>query len=560
MKNNDEYTQGRLKHGDVILYNDTVLVINDSHECVNGMTFYHQTSQQHIIDEEAVRRQSNVIATLPVFTRDECLRYLEQIAHRLSPYEPRRTYLHHERDRFSQYPTTWKVYQYLIIAGLEKVLDPSKNPPQNEESIPYPSVEELYAYIYRCIYPLSDDLEYELQVLCNTQTAINDTHSRVGSLVWGFLGYETYTCNVAFDTENVFDAQDPSRFKATNNLIGLHRVMLDSGRTVDMCGFFAGGDWEFGVIAFLFINKNHQFEIHVPELPQYNPYNVYTKQSFGNGDGDYRCRARGLTALLTSPLYTHEALYKYYLYKETMDDLGAQYLGYNTYKELCEKERTQEEESTSWDHIHHYMKQYLTCHFSDTRMNQKRENEARKRAREYEKKIAEIQTHKANLEAIKKDLFPLFTETNTQQRGKTLEKVLNRYFREFQVLVKEDFKREGEPGEGIIEQIDGIIEVDHQIYLVEMKWKKDRIGGDDICAHLGRIYHRSNAHGIFISASGYSPSGTTAAKEALEKNALLVLFDLEEFVRVLESETDFKQYLKDKIRAAIIDKEPYKRP
>lgn len=196
---------------------------------------------------------------------------------------------------------------------------------------------------------------------------------------------------------------------------------------------------------------------------------------------------------------------------------------------------------------------------SFTRMNLEREKEAQKRTRAYEEKLAEIQKHNANIEAIKKELFALFSETNHQKRGKMLESVLNKYFREFHLLVKEDFKRTGEAGEGIIEQIDGIIEIDNQIYLVEMKWKKDPIGSDDIYAHLGRIYHRANAHGMFISSSSYTPSGITAAKEALIKNALLVLFDLEELVRVIESETDFKQYIRDKIQIAIIEKEPYKK-
>lgn len=81
--------------------------------------------------------------------------------------------------------------------------------------------------------------------------------------------------------------------------------------------------------------------------------------------------------------------------------------------------------------------------------------------------------------------------------------------------------------------------------------------GDDMFSHLGRIYHRANAHGIFISASGYSPAAITAAKEALVKNALLILFDLEEFVKVIEQEIDFKSYLRNKIQTAIIDKNPY---
>lgn len=196
---------------------------------------------------------------------------------------------------------------------------------------------------------------------------------------------------------------------------------------------------------------------------------------------------------------------------------------------------------------------------SFTRMKQERENEQKIRQDEYRKKIQEIQKRKERIEKIKNELFALFTETNAQKRGKSLESVLNGYFKVYEILVKDDFKRLGESGEGIIEQLDGIVEIDNQIFLVEMKWKKESIGSDDIYSHLGRIYHRANAHGIFISASGYSPSGVTAAKEALVKNALLIMFDLEEFVKVIDGEVDFKNYLRDKIKAAIIEKEPYKR-
>lgn len=196
---------------------------------------------------------------------------------------------------------------------------------------------------------------------------------------------------------------------------------------------------------------------------------------------------------------------------------------------------------------------------SFARMKQERDNEQKIRQEEHRKKIQEIQKREERVEKIKKDLFSLFNETNPQKRGKSLESVLNGCFKVYEILVKEDFKRLGAPGEGIIEQLDGVVEVDNQIFLVEMKWKKDSIGIDDIFSHLGRIYHRANAHGIFISASGYSPSGVTAAKEALIKNALLVMFDLEEFVKVIDGEIDFKNYLRDKIKTAIIEKEPYKR-
>lgn len=196
---------------------------------------------------------------------------------------------------------------------------------------------------------------------------------------------------------------------------------------------------------------------------------------------------------------------------------------------------------------------------SFTRMKQEREIESNLRKKEYQDKVVAIQKHKEDIKKIKDQLFSLFSENNPQKRGKSLEKVLNNYFKTFQILVKEDFRLVGENKEGIIEQIDGIVEVDNQIYLVEMKWKKETIGAEDIYAHLGRIYHRAEAHGIYISASGYTPSGINAAKEALIKSALIVLFDLEELVRIIETESDFRNYLRDKISAAIIEKNPFKK-
>ncbi|MFV0366280.1 MAG: restriction endonuclease [Mangrovibacterium sp.] len=196
---------------------------------------------------------------------------------------------------------------------------------------------------------------------------------------------------------------------------------------------------------------------------------------------------------------------------------------------------------------------------SFTRMKQERENEQKKHAQEYQKKVNDIKKEQEVKEQIQKDLYSLFGESNAQKRGKKLENVLNAYFNAFNILIKEDFRRNGEEGEGTLEQIDGIIEIDYKIFLVEMKWTKSPIGSGDIFAHLGRIYHRTEAHGIYISASGYTPSGIEAAKDALKNNALLVLFELEEFVNMMQQNIDFNKYLRNKIQKAIIDKDPYVR-
>lgn len=195
-----------------------------------------------------------------------------------------------------------------------------------------------------------------------------------------------------------------------------------------------------------------------------------------------------------------------------------------------------------------------------TRMKQEKENIQTKHSADYNKKVAEIKKRTELIETTKKEFYGLFSIKNPQERGKKLEGVLNSIFSIYGILVREAFARKGDNGEGIIEQIDGVIEIDNQIYLVEMKWKKDKIGSDDIFAHLGRIYHRTNAQGIFISASGFSDSGIIASKEALVNKAILVLTDLEEFINILDNEKDLLQYFKAKIRKAIIDKQPYTKP
>jgi len=193
---------------------------------------------------------------------------------------------------------------------------------------------------------------------------------------------------------------------------------------------------------------------------------------------------------------------------------------------------------------------------SFTRMNQERQKEHLKHTTEYNDKIKKIQERTEQIDSVKKKLYALFAMNNPQERGKSFEEVLNLLFSIYGIIVREAFTRTGNNGEGIIEQIDEVIEIDNQIYLVEMKWTKQKIGNDDIFTHLGRIYLRSNAQGIFISASGYSSSGILSAKDALGK-ALLILTDLEEFIDVLENNKDLVQYLKTKIRNATIDKDPY---
>lgn len=132
---------------------------------------------------------------------------------------------------------------------------------------------------------------------------------------------------------------------------------------------------------------------------------------------------------------------------------------------------------------------------------------------------------------------------------------MNRLFAEHGVSIREAFTLRGAEREGIIEQINGVIELDGNIYLVEVKWWGDPLGPSEISQHLVRVSHRGHARGIFVSNAGYTVASLQICKEALQRT-VVVLCELSEFVDLLEKELPLQRFLKEKIQAAVIDKKP----
>jgi restriction system protein len=195
---------------------------------------------------------------------------------------------------------------------------------------------------------------------------------------------------------------------------------------------------------------------------------------------------------------------------------------------------------------------------SFTRMRQEREAELSKHRAEKEREAEVRQRKRAELESVKQDFYGLFSNIDPHQRGKLLEGVLNRLFAAAGILVREAFTRVAVPGEGVVEQVDGVIELDGEIYLIEMKWHKDQIGVSEVSPHLVRVFNRGFSRGIFISYTTYTPGAIETCKESLGK-MVIVLCTLDELVNILERESDVREFLRAKVRGSVVDKEPYKR-
>lgn len=196
---------------------------------------------------------------------------------------------------------------------------------------------------------------------------------------------------------------------------------------------------------------------------------------------------------------------------------------------------------------------------SFTRMKMEKDEERRRRLSEKEAEVKALREKNGRREKVKDELFSLFSESDAVKRGKALEVVLNSLFSCYDILVRESFTVRGKCGEGVIEQIDGLIEIDGNLYLAEMKWWNTSIGVNEIAPHLVRIFTRAGqARGIFISYTDFTNPAIEQCRQAINGGAVVVLSTLQEIISLLNENGDFKKWLKKKVELSIIDKNPYR--
>ena len=192
-----------------------------------------------------------------------------------------------------------------------------------------------------------------------------------------------------------------------------------------------------------------------------------------------------------------------------------------------------------------------------TRMHQERDVERAEVVARQRADHAAAAEKRAKIESVNSRLISLFgMDDRPHERGKLLEAVLNDLFSAYGVNVREDFRRKDPDSSVVIEQIDGVIELDGAIHLVEMKWLNSPVGVGEFLPHLSRLFLRANAHGIFISSSGYTEPVVKECATALAQKTM-ILCSLQEFVMLLQRQGDLIAFLKRKSQAAIVDKNPY---
>jgi len=190
-----------------------------------------------------------------------------------------------------------------------------------------------------------------------------------------------------------------------------------------------------------------------------------------------------------------------------------------------------------------------------TKTEQYAEKERSAKINESKNKQALLTKAIQEYESIIGEFNALFIMNDPRERGLALEKVLNRLFHFYKISVRESFSIHDEVTGKCYEQIDGVIELKSTLFLIEMKWEKEKIGIDKIARFMTRLYSRNGVDGIMISSSGFSESGFDCVDKNLNQKTVGFI-DLAQISSILHSKKDLKEYLESFIAGVRLNLKP----
>lgn len=155
-------------------------------------------------------------------------------------------------------------------------------------------------------------------------------------------------------------------------------------------------------------------------------------------------------------------------------------------------------------------------------------------------KETERSQRSAELERLKKIFYGLYDNPNRQQVGLAFEKILNGMFHLYDLSPREPFRVVGE-------QIDGSFELDHEIYLLEAKWKQEPCPEADLLVFRGKVEGKSAyTRGVFVSFNGVSKEAACAITQGKQPNFFAI--DGYDITMLLEDNVDLATYLRKRHR------------
>tara|TARA_R110002020_G_scaffold11291_3_gene42617 strand:- start:276 stop:1181 length:906 start_codon:yes stop_codon:yes gene_type:complete len=167
----------------------------------------------------------------------------------------------------------------------------------------------------------------------------------------------------------------------------------------------------------------------------------------------------------------------------------------------------------------------------------KEQDEAKKRRKKSESKIAKNKTLESELNKLKAIFNKLATNNNFQQRGFEFEKFLNQLFQLYELDPKASFKNHGE-------QIDGAFTYDGTDYLLEAKWKQ-QVNRTDLATFTFKVENKLKiAMGLLITVDGLTPEAISPDFKSI------IIMDGLDLISILDGRVSLTDLLYKKRRKA----------
>ncbi len=143
---------------------------------------------------------------------------------------------------------------------------------------------------------------------------------------------------------------------------------------------------------------------------------------------------------------------------------------------------------------------------------------------------------------LKAQLMALSQMKNAHARGYAFEQFLNQLFSVHGLQPRQSFKLKGE-------QIDGAIDFNSEIYLLEARWRDQQTGAGDLLSFHAKVSGKAAwSRGVFISYSGFTNDGLEAFSHGRATN--LICFSGQDLYFILENRAGLKEIIQQKVRKA----------
>ncbi|MGH1516564.1 hypothetical protein [Chryseobacterium sp. JK1] len=137
-----------------------------------------------------------------------------------------------------------------------------------------------------------------------------------------------------------------------------------------------------------------------------------------------------------------------------------------------------------------------------------------------------------------------------QQRGRDFEELINNVFQDEGVLLKKGFHSSDRKSE----QIDGAIEIDNRIFLIETKWVKSKLAASDLFSFIGKIENKFfGTLGIFISKEKLSENFINALNKGRRQVVIVIHGEDVELLFDSKNNISIKEYISYTLKVCSYD-------